>query len=66
MSSPQTPSGTTAWKLKEVRYSLRELQAEVALERKAGAFGQQKLHQAEIAKLFPAQKRKRKHNASGS
>jgi hypothetical protein len=48
-----------SWRLKVVRYSLADLLAEVALEHDTGAFGQQKLQQKEIAKLFPKKTRKR-------
>ena len=67
MASPQDIPAATPLQLKEVRYSLRQLQAEAALERNSGAFGMQKLHQSEISKLFPARKAKRKrHGNSGS
>lgn len=45
--------------LQEVRYSLPELLAELRLERTTGAFAQEKLHQVEIAKLFPKRKQRR-------
>lgn len=63
--SASTPSGQ-GWRLKEVRYSLKELIEETAMERNTGAFGLQKLHQSEITKLFPAKKTTRKRHGSGS
>lgn len=53
--SPDLP-GTS---LREVRYSLPEIMAELKLERTTGAFSQEKLYQAEIAKLFPKRKKRR-------
>lgn len=44
--------------LKEVRYSLRELLAEVAQEREASTIGQEMVDQAEIGKLFKSKKKK--------
>ena len=40
------------WLKQEVRYSLRELLGEVADERQAGAFGAEKLRQADISQMF--------------
>jgi hypothetical protein len=45
--------------LREVRYSLPELLAELQLERTTGAFAQEKLHQMEIGKLFQNRKKRR-------
>lgn len=56
---PKPAGAPQKWRLKEVRYSLRDLLAEVAIEHDTGAFGLQKLQQKEIAKLFPKKTRKR-------
>ncbi|MFA6959772.1 MAG: hypothetical protein WC205_03360 [Opitutaceae bacterium] len=45
--------------LREVRYSLPELLAELQSERTTGAFSQEKLHQIEIGKLFKNRKKRR-------
>ncbi len=45
--------------LREVRYSLPEMLAELQLERTAGAFSQEKLYQVEIGKLFQNRKKRR-------
>jgi hypothetical protein len=42
-----------------VRYSLKEILAELAQERSTGSFGMEKLNQAEILKLFENKKRRR-------
>ena len=52
--APDQPSGLT-----EVRYSLPELLAELKDERAAGSFAMEKLHQAEIGKLFQIRKKRR-------
>jgi hypothetical protein len=52
--SPAAPR----WQKAEVRYSLRELLAEVVEERKAGPFGAEKLRQADINQLFEPKTRK--------
>lgn len=41
---------------REVRYSLRQLLAEVEAERLTGAFGQEKLGQKDIRQAFRAKK----------
>ena len=43
----------------EIRYSLPEILAELQLERSAGSFSQEKLHQVEIGKLFQNRKKRR-------
>jgi hypothetical protein len=53
---PATPPGTG---LAEIRYSLPALLAELKDERAAGSFAMEKLHQAEIGKLFQARKKRR-------
>lgn len=45
--------------LREVRYSLPEMLAELQLERTTGAFSQEKLYQVEIGKLFQNRKKRR-------
>jgi hypothetical protein len=45
--------------LTEVRYSLPALLAELKDERAAGSFAMEKLHQAEIGKLFQPRKKRR-------
>jgi hypothetical protein len=45
--------------LREVRYSLPELLAELQLERTTGSFSQEKLYQVEIGKLFQNRKKRR-------
>lgn len=49
-----------SWRLKEVRYSLRDLLAEAAIEAETGAFGMEKLQQKDIGKFFSTQPRKRR------
>jgi|GEM_PF-1353656 len=55
---PSSPSVIT--QLKEVRYNLRQLQAEVAIEQESGIFGMEKLQQKDIGRLFKAKPRKRR------
>ncbi len=43
----------------EIKYSLPEILAELQLERSAGSFSQEKLHQVEIGKLFQNRKKRR-------
>lgn len=45
--------------LSEIRYSLPALLAELRLERTDGSFAMEKLHQAEIGKLFQGRKKRR-------
>lgn len=45
--------------LSEIRYSLPTLLAELELERTAGSFAMEKLHQTEIGKLFQGRKKRR-------
>jgi hypothetical protein len=52
-------SSADATGLTEVRYSLPALLAELKDERAAGSFAMEKLHQAEIAKLFQPRKKRR-------
>lgn len=61
-SPPPSPSGS--WQLREVRYNLRDLLAEVAIEQETGAFGMEKLQQKDIGKLFKAKPRKRRAPSS--
>jgi hypothetical protein len=49
--------------INEVRYSLPDLLGELQLERTAGAFSQEKLHQVEIGKLFQNRKKRRGQNS---
>ncbi|NDV61153.1 hypothetical protein G0Q06_01675 [Puniceicoccales bacterium CK1056] len=51
--------------LKEVRYSLRELLAEVAEEREGSSIGQEMVDQTEIGKLFKSRKKKANRGNSG-
>ena len=46
-------------RLGEVRYSFTELLNELQVERTRGSFSQEKLHQAEISKLFKNRKKSR-------
>jgi hypothetical protein len=50
--------------LSTVKYSLPELLAELQLENIPGAFVMEKLHQAEIGKLFRAQPKRRRVKSS--
>ncbi|MDF3059326.1 MAG: hypothetical protein K0R17_3541 [Rariglobus sp.] len=50
--------------LREVRYSLPDLLAELQLERTTGSFSQEKLHQIEIGKLFQNRKKRRGKTSS--
>jgi hypothetical protein len=54
-----TPKGPAA-PLREVRYSLKQLLEEVAVERLSGAFGQEKLGQKDIRRAFKAKSRSRR------
>lgn len=44
----------------EVRYSLKQMLAEVAAERQSGAFGQEKMDPADIRRAFKAKPRARR------
>lgn len=57
-STPDGPAGTS--KLKEVRYSLRELLSEVQQEREGSSIGQEIVDQMEIEKLFSSKKKVRR------
>lgn len=50
--------------LREVRYSLPEMLAELQLERTTGAFSQEKLFQVEIGKLFQNRRKRRGKTSS--
>jgi len=54
-SANDPASSSPRARLTEVRFSLRELLAEVAEERASGALGAEKLHQRDIRKLFHPQ-----------
>lgn len=43
----------------QVRYSLAEIQRELQLERSSGSYSMEKLHQAEIGKMFQNKKKRR-------
>jgi hypothetical protein len=43
---------------REVRFKLAQLLRDVAEERQSGAFGQEKVHQKEIQKIFRTKPRK--------
>jgi hypothetical protein len=66
MSSEGSPVPThaTGGKLREVRYSLRELMAEVESERVHSSIGQELMDQNEIRKLF-ARKQKGRRERDG-
>lgn len=49
-----TPKRAEKPALREIRYSLREVLTDVADERLTGAFGAEKLRQADIHKVFNA------------
>ena len=49
--------------LQTVRYSLREMLAEVELEQGSGSFAMEKLNQSEIAKLFETKRRNRENQS---
>ena len=53
------PPAADSFGLSEVRYSLPLLLAELKDERSAGSFAMEKLHQAEIGKLFQTRKKRR-------
>jgi hypothetical protein len=58
MSEPaQTRPGRARSACNEVRYSLKEILAEVASERGSGAMGAEKLHRKDIRKMFRAKPR---------
>jgi hypothetical protein len=57
-STPDGPAATS--KLKEVRYSLRELLSEVQQEREGSSIGQEIVDQMEIEKLFSSKKKVRR------
>ncbi len=58
-SAPGKPLAARAeLALNEVRYSLREMLAEVATERRSGALGAEKMHRKEIGQLFRRKTRK--------
>lgn len=44
----------------EVRFSLKQMLAEVAVERQSGAFGQEKMDAADIRRAFKAKARTRR------
>ncbi len=51
---PGSQPAPAATVLRETRYSLKELLAEVAAERRTGGFGQEKLRQKDIRRAFKA------------
>jgi hypothetical protein len=55
-----TPASVVAPGLNEVRFSLREMLVEVQSELQSGVFGQQKLRQEEVRKIFKAHRRSRR------
>jgi hypothetical protein len=59
-TAPPPPADSSG--LSEVRYSLPALLAELKDERAAGSFAMEKLHQAEIGKLFLTRKKRRVKN----
>ena len=60
MSSSKSNDSSGTNKLKEVRYSLRELLAEVQQEREGSSIGQEIVDQSEIGKLFSSNKKARR------
>lgn len=61
----ETDSATPAdVPVREVRYSLPDILAELRLERTTGTFSQEKLHQAEIGKLFQNRRKRRGKSSS--
>jgi hypothetical protein len=58
MTSQGSGNSTSITLLKEVRYSLRELLAEVHQEREGSTIGQEMVDQTEIGKLFKSKKKK--------
>jgi hypothetical protein len=60
MSGSKPDSSPAASKLKEVRYSLRELLSEVQQEREGSSIGQEIVDQTEIGKLFSSKKKVRR------
>ncbi len=60
-SGPSAPAAHGA--LREVRYSLREMMAEVKEERKQSALGRELVDTTEIKKMFGHSKRKKKKAA---
>ena len=51
-AATKTPAGADDQGLKEERYSLRAMLAEVAAESQVGSLGSQKMHPKDIRKLF--------------
>lgn len=64
MSKHQDPEVAPALAVREVRYSLPEMLAELRLERTTGSFSQEKLHQVEIGKLFQNRRKRRGKTSS--
>ena len=59
-NTPSSPTGGSVSKLREVRYSLRELMAEVESERINSSIGQELMDQKEIQKLFSRRQKGRR------
>lgn len=57
---PATPKSAASVPLREVRYSLKQMLAEIAVDRQSGAFGHEKLDQADIRRAFKAKSRARR------
>jgi hypothetical protein len=55
-----SPASAVAPGLNEVRFSLREMLVEVQSELQSGVFGQQKLRQEEVRKMFKVHRRSRR------
>lgn len=63
-TAPDPAPAPDAPVIREVRYSLPELLAELRLERTTGSFSQEKLHQVEIGKLFQNRRKRRGKTSS--
>ena len=63
MSTPDEAKPAPPPALTEIRYSLPALLAELKEERSASSFAMEKLHQAEIGKLFQNRKKRRAKKA---
>jgi len=49
---------SSAGELREVRFSLRRLLEEVVVERRLGSLGSEKIHQADVRRMFRSKKKK--------
>ncbi len=59
-STPETSVTDGGFDLMEIRYSLREMLAEVASDREGNAYGMERLQSEDIKKAFKAKPKKRR------